>query len=297
MQKAKLINPAIIMGLSSLELRARTLVEGKLSGLHSSPYHGFSSEFSEYRPYSEGTSVRMVDWKKYAKTERLYEKRFRDETNLNAMIMLDSSASMAMDASGPFSKFEYSKTLAAALAYLLQGQRDAVGLCLLNDSVRFYQRESTKREQLVRIIRELEKAGTSGVSDMGNAISEIMPKLRRRSMVIIISDFLDNISGLVQSLRRLSSMKEEVMLLAIEHPSEALLDYRQESVFKDMETGEKIYVDPVHLNENYKKIRLAHFKELEQSARKLSIPLVKFSIETPFERPLRMFIAKREHLV
>ncbi|MGB9562119.1 MAG: DUF58 domain-containing protein, partial [bacterium] len=210
----KFLSPDFIAKLGNMELRARTVVEGFIVGLHKSPYHGFSVEFSEYRPYIIGDPLKEVDWRAYGRTDRLYVKKHEEETNLRSYILLDKSASMGFKTTG-LTKLEYGSYLAAALAYLMIKQKDAVGLILFDKAVIDYLPPSATRVRLFQILSRLENLAPSGETAISVPLDALLENLKRRSLVIVISDMLDDPKSFINSIKRVKFAKSEVIIFHI----------------------------------------------------------------------------------
>jgi len=199
------LDPKVLAGLHNLELRARVVVEGFLAGLHKSPHRGFSVEFNDYRHYQRGDDMRHVDWRLYARSGKLYIKQYEDETNVRCVILLDTSASMAYT-SGGMSKLDYGITLASALAYFIARQRDAVGLVTFDDEIREYLPAKTRQLHLMRILRALSRVQAGQKTDVVKPLTDLASSLKKKSMVILISDMLDDEERIINTLTNLRAM-------------------------------------------------------------------------------------------
>ncbi|MDQ8184042.1 DUF58 domain-containing protein [Pelagicoccus sp. SDUM812002] len=249
-QSATSIDPEALLAIRDLELRARIVVDGLWSGLHRSPYHGFSVEFSEYRQYSPGDDLRYLDWKALARTDREYLKIFEDETNLRCTIALDSSKSMNF-ASGVYPKTEYAKTLAATLSYFLLQQRDIVGLARFDEDVNNYLPARWRPGHLKRVFALLEQASQGLSTNIEKSLQSIGRLCRKRGLVILISDFLSDPEQWHQSLAHLTAMGHDVRALQVLDPAEVNLDFGKPAYWEDIESGETLYVDPESLKSRY----------------------------------------------
>lgn len=238
----RFIRPDILSRIASLELVARSVVEGFVSGLHRSPYKGFSVDFMEYRPYILGDDLMHVDWKAYARTDRLFVKEFEDETNTHLQLMVDVSRSMGYS-SGGVSKFDYAMYLAASLAYLVVRQRDAVGLTLFDDKVVRRIPARSTRGHLVSVLSELEQVGLGTVSALGKPLHELAERNRRRGFAVVVSDFLDDLDQIVEGLKHFAFRGHDLMLFQILDPAEANFSFSDLAEFEDMETGRKLIVE------------------------------------------------------
>ena len=239
------LSPGQVALIKNLELRARLIVEGVIAGLHQSPYHGFSAEFLEYRPYIPGESVKRIDWRKYAKTDKTVVRLFEDETNLFATVLIDKSASMRFFSSTNMSKYDYAKTLAASLALLLIRQRDAVGLSVFDETTSCRIAPHSTGVHLKTILETLDRLEPSGMTRCGDALSRLAQTVVKRGLCIIISDLFDEPREIIQGLRHLRFKKQDVIVLRIVDPFE--LNFRPASPVsvRDLETGERLLLDPV----------------------------------------------------
>ncbi|HEX2962507.1 MAG TPA: DUF58 domain-containing protein, partial [Ignavibacteriales bacterium] len=197
----KFLNPSVVSKLNSLELKARLVVEGFMVGLHRSPYHGFSVEFSEHRPYMQGDSLKSVDWKAYGKTEKYYIKQFEEETNLVSHVILDVSRSMDFAYGSNIKKLEYASILAASLMYLMTHQQDAAGLALYSDKIETFMAPKSSRIYLTELLKALASAKPSSQTKTANCLNYVAEKVKRRGLVIIISDFFDDVNSVLTALK------------------------------------------------------------------------------------------------
>lgn len=258
---ASFIQPAALMRIKNLELRAKVVVEGFLSGLHRSPFHGFSVEFSEYRQYTPGDDLRYLDWRLYARSDRYYLKRFEDETNLRCYLLVDLSRSMGFK-SIAYDKAEYAKTAAATIAYFLNLQRDAVGLVTFDETIREYLPARFRAGHLHRLMMCLEHATAGTATDLAAPLEQIARTARRRGVVILLSDLLAPVETVKTRLGYLRSQGHEVIVLRLLDPAEVGFEFHEESLFFDMETGRELYVDPRAVQESYRTRFGEHAKEL-----------------------------------
>jgi uncharacterized protein (DUF58 family) len=244
------LDPAVLTGITNLELRARTLVEGFLSGLHKSPYRGFSVEFTEYRHYYQGDDIRHVDWKLYARTDKYYIKQYEDETNLRCHILLDSSASMGYG-SGSVTKFEYARTLASALAYFINGQRDAIGLLVFDDQLRDYLPARYRQGHLLQVLRGLANAELGDQTELARPISDLAISLNRKGLVILISDLLDDEESVLKGLQHLRFKGNDVIVFHVMDHAERTFPFERISEFEDVETKEVLTAAPQAVRKSY----------------------------------------------
>ena len=229
------IDPSVLASLHNLELRARVVVEGFISGLHKSPHRGFSVEFNDYRNYYRGDDMRHVDWKLYARSDKFYIKQYEDETNVRCYIVLDSSASMGYS-SGGMSKLEYGRTLASALAYFIMRQRDAVGLITFDEKVNDYIPALCRQPHLIRILRVLAGLKAGAATNIVRPLSDLAVNLSRKSLVILISDLLEDEVRTIKTLQRLRSMGNDVIVFQVMDDAELNFTFHEATEFIDAES-------------------------------------------------------------
>ncbi|QEG23596.1 DUF58 domain-containing protein [Mariniblastus fucicola] len=256
------VDTAAIMKLKNLELRARLIVEGFMSGLHRSPYHGFSVEFTDYREYSPGDDLRHLDWKLLARRDRKYIKRFEDETNLRCHLLVDLSRSMSFG-SGDVEKSEYAKTLAASLAYFLFRQRDAVGLVTFDEAIDEVLPARFRPGHLRHLLGALERSTGGSSTDIGRPLEQVAATIQKRGLIVLVSDFLVPIESIRKPLSYLRAIGHDIVLLRVLDPAEVEFSFSQASMFVDLETGREIYVDPGAVAKDYQKRFNDHRSELK----------------------------------
>lgn len=273
-------DPHALMRIKNLQLRARAVVEGFYNGLHRSPFHGFSVEFSEYRPYTPGDDPRGLDWKLYARSDRYFIKRFEDETNRHIYVVLDRSRSMGFGTLA-YDKSEYAVTLAATLAYFFSLQRDSIGLLTFDESVGEFvpakQRPGHFRQLMVALSRPL--AGSNTNLDV--PLQQIAQLIAKRGLVILISDLLAPLQTLRKNLGLLRVRGHEVMILRTLDPGELRLSMSAPTTVRDMETGRELYLDPVAASEQYEKNFAAHRGEIRSICDSLGVDLYELSTDQP----------------
>ncbi|HVU38951.1 MAG TPA: DUF58 domain-containing protein [Opitutales bacterium] len=255
------IDPQALFAIKDLELRARVVVEGLWSGLHRSPYAGFSVEFTEYRQYSQGDDLRYLDWKLLARSDRHYIKKFEDETNLRCLLLVDTSRSMLLGSKG-WTKADYARTLAATFAYFLGQQRDVVGLALFDGKVRDYLPPRWKTGHFRHMLALLERPPEGRDTNLGHALEEAANLSRKRSLILVLSDFLSPVSEWEQPLARLAAARHDVRAVQILDPAETNLDFGEAALWEDLESSRKIYVDPAQARAGYKERFEAHQAEV-----------------------------------
>lgn len=286
------LRPEALMRVKQLELRAKMVVEGFMSGLHRSPYHGFSVEFTDYRQYSPGDDLRYLDWKLLARRDRQYIKRFEDETNLRCHLLVDMSRSMGFG-SGGFSKLEYARTLAATLAWFLHRQRDAVGLMTFGDSVVDVVPPRFRTGHLRRLMVALEKATVGQSTDLIRPLEQIAQTVSKRSMIILISDLLTPLDGLKKRLGYLTARGHDVIVMRPLDPAEVDFRFEQASMFHDMETGKQLYVEPQSIADEYRNNFQQHAEQLETICQQLGIGYFQLTTDQPIEDGLISLVQSR----
>jgi len=304
-----LLDPDLLTQIAPLELKARTIVEGFVSGLHKSPYHGFSVEFAEHRPYNSGDDFKHIDWKVYGKTDRFYVRQYEEETNLRAHVVLDISNSMYFRHFAEWSKLRYAIHFAASLMYMMHRQRDACGLVLFDEELRLQIPPRSSRSHMRLLYTELERLllkeeehrQEKRVSASADALHVLAEKLRPRSLVIIVSDLFENVSGhqsLISALRHLRHQKHDVLLLnVLEHRSERELDFPDGSVlFEDMETGSELEVNPAQVRENYRERIKEYTDRFRHLCSEIHIDFEEIDTMKPFDLALLAYLNKRKRL-
>jgi uncharacterized protein (DUF58 family) len=293
------LRPEIASGLGNLELVAKMVVEGFITGLHKSPYHGFSVEFAEHRPYLPGDAIRNIDWKLYARTDRYYIKQFEEETNLKAHLVLDVSRSMnySSDPKHTVTKYRYATLLAGALAYLLTRQQDAVGLALFDDELRTFMPARLKSSYLREILRVLQTTEPSNKTRTQSALRRIAERLTRRGLIIVISDFLDEPDEILSSLKLFRHAGHEVIAFHVLDPVERSFDIpASDATIFDMETNEVIRTQPYQLQARYREAVSEYITTLRDSLLSENIDYLQLDTTTPFDRALAEYLHKRERM-
>lgn len=286
-------DPVTLSKITNMELRAKLLVDGVLSGIHKSPYKGSSIEFLEHKEYSPGNEVKHIDWKVLAKTDRYYIKQFEEETNLKCYIFIDSSGSMGYKSTG-ISKFEYAATLAASLAYLLLKQSDLVGLISFSDKALQYIPPRSRLTHLHVLLNALTELKTAGRSDTSAILNEFVEKIGRRSLIIIISDFFDDTKKIIHQLKYFLFKKNEVILFHILDPYELTFPFETITFFESMEDERRILADPKSMKDQYLS-EINHFiEQFRQSCFENQIDYWLIDSSTSLDQALIKFLARRE---
>ena len=241
--KRKYLRPETVALLNSMSLRARLVVEGYIIGHHRSPYHGFSVEFAEHRSYGPGDEIKHIDWKLFGKTDRLYVKRYEEETNLRAHIILDTSKSM-LYRSGKVSKLNYANSLAASLSYLMINQQDAIGLAKFSEKIDTFIPPKARPSHLKLILSQFDDRDSGNDTQIGIVLHELADRIKKRGMVILISDLLDKPESIMKGLKHFRHKNQEVIVFHIQDRKESEFDFNTRTKFFDMETGEEIVTEP-----------------------------------------------------
>lgn len=294
----RFLDPAVLASISSLDLVARTVVDGFVAGLHRSPDFGFSQEFAEYRAYTPGDDLRHVDWNLFARTERCYLKRYRGETNSQLTILLDASNSMNYTSgrvgSRQPSKMDYARFVTASLFYLaIHNQRDAAGLIVFDDEVRNYIRPSTRQGQLHRLLAGLEQAEPRARTDFTKPLLHFQELLHRRGIVIVVSDFYEDPEAIVRTIEPLRFHGNEVVLFHVLDPQEIKPDLRGPAILVDLETNQRLEVIPEYARNEYRRKIDAHIEHLKNRAQGAGIDYHLLVTDQPLDTALREYLAIR----
>lgn len=290
---ATLIDPQALMAVRSLELRARLVVEGFWHGLHRSPYHGFSVEFSEYRPYTTGDDTRHLDWRVLARSDRYFIKKYEDETNLRVHLLADQSRSMAYG-SLAWNKAQYAATLAATLAHFLHQQGDAVGLLSFDERVRDYLPARHRPGHLRQIMLALEKPAGGTATDLAAPLERIAALARKRGLIVLISDFLAPLERLEKSLGLLRASGHEVEIFQVLDPAELAFAFEAPVVFEDAESGRTLFLDPAAARGGYVERLEAHRAGLRALCQRLGLGFHALATDQPLELALFSFLQERQ---
>ncbi len=289
------MDPATLMRIKNLQIRAKHVVDGFHNGLHRSPLHGFSVEFSEYRPYVAGDDPRSIDWKLFARSDRYYLKKFEDETNRRCHLVVDQSRSMGYG-SLEYTKLDYARTLAATLAYYLTLQRDAVGMMTFEADVTSVVPARYRTGQLRRMLMLLDRPPQGTETDLKKPLAHLAEIAKHRGLMLIISDFLVPVETLQQPLAYLAARRHEVILIRVVDPAEVTLSVKQPTVIRDMESGREMYIDPKTAGESYRAKFQKHAEELKSLAGQLGMMQVTIQTNEPLELALWELLHTRENL-
>ncbi|MGA9119884.1 MAG: DUF58 domain-containing protein [Bacteroidota bacterium] len=291
------LQPHVVSRLANMELRARLVVEGFITGLHQSPYHGFSVEFAEHRQYMPGDEIRRIDWKLYGKTDRYFVKEFEEETNLKSYLILDTSQSMGFASAGNLTKFAYASYLAAALSYLMIKQQDAVGLTLFDERITSFLPPHATRTYLRQILLSLQRATTGGKTGTASSLHQVAERIKRRGLVIVISDLLDEPRDVMTTLKHFRHRKHEVIVLHVLDPLERSFAFGNDAAFRDLETGERLTTQPWHIQRAYREAIAAFVDHYKRECREHGVDYVLLDTATPFDVALTEYLNKRRRIV
>jgi uncharacterized protein (DUF58 family) len=292
MAMQRFLDPAVLAGLKSLDLVAKTVVDGFISGLHRSPDFGFSQEFAEYRAYYPGDDLRHVDWNVFARTEKMYLKRFKGETNTLVTVLIDASGSMKYSSRG-MEKLEYARFLAASIIYLAHIQRDATGLVVFDDVVRNFVPPSSRQGQMMRLLHALDQAEAGARTDFAKPFSHLVDFLRKRGLVVAISDFWENPEDVIRAVGPLRTRGNELVLFHVLDPEEIAPKFKGPLLLEDIESGTKMQVTPDYARKEYSGKMAAHLEDIRQRAIASGIDYFLCDTSRPLDAALREYLAVR----
>jgi uncharacterized protein (DUF58 family) len=286
------LDPAVVARLGTLELRARAVVEGFISGLHRSPFKGFSVEFAEYRQYIHGDDLSTIDWKVYARSDRHFVKKFEEETNLRCQLLVDVSGSMAYGSRG-VSKFEYAASLAASLAYLMNHQRDAVGLTAFSDRIVDALPSSTRPGHLRNMLLALDRLEVGSRTDVAKPLHQIAETMTRRGMVILMSDLLDDPDAVIRGLKHFVYRGSDVLVFQVLDPAELEFPFDRATTFEDLETGDEVVAAPAEVRQHYLKALHAMLDRYRRELGAAGIDYQLLNTAEPLEMALLAYLSTR----
>ncbi len=289
------LDPDVLNKIARLDLRARLVVEGFITGLHRSPYHGFAVEFAQHRPYVAGDEIKHIDWKVWSKTDRFYIKEYEEETNLQCTMLLDCSKSMRYghDVKGSMSKFDYAATLAASLAHLLQHQQDAVGLVTFDRAVRLNLPASAHPSHVKLLVHELEQTACDDRTDLAEAFTHLAEQTRRRGLVVLISDLFADPQTLTDALRQFRLRRHEVVVFHVMHEHEHTFPFADNTLFHGLELDRELLAEPRALRQAYLQAKDRFVDELRRQCSALGIDYVGLSTADPLDAALSAYLAAR----
>ena len=293
--KSKYLDPHALNKLNNLSLKAKFVVEGFIIGLHKSPYHGFSVEFSEHRPYTYGDEVKNIDWKLWSKTDKYFIKQFEEETNLKAHIILDQSQSMNYG-SNKITKFEYAKMLAASFSYLLIKQQDAVGLALFDNDIRYKIPPKSIPSHLNVLLTKMEQAQPGSKTNISKVLHHYAESINKRGLIIILSDLFDDPEKIINGLKHFRHKGHEVLVFQIFDKDELEFKFDKRTEFIDKETGEKITTDPWHLRKKYLENMKKFINTINKGCRSNKIHHATINTNDSLDKALTEFLLKRKNI-
>lgn len=288
------LDPHALAQLEGLELKARLIVEGYVSGNHKSPYHGFSVEFAEHREYVPGDDLRYVDWKVYGKSDRVYLKQFEEETNFSCTLLVDTSESMQYRSeSTALSKLDYAKHVAAALSWLIVQQQDAVGLVTFDREVTNFLPPGSQPSHLSRLIHTLDNAPTGAESEMGPLLNSLAERIRKRGLVILLSDLFDDVDALLMGLKHFRHRRHDVSIMHIVDPAEQDFPFEDPTLFKGLEGLPDQMTDPKALRDGYRAEFNEYLQQLQRGAGDLRMDYVLLRTDMPLDAAITKFLTHR----
>ena len=293
--KRKYLQPETVALLNSMSLRARLVVEGYIIGQHRSPYHGFSVEFAEHRAYGAGDEIRHIDWKLFGKTDRLYVKRYEEETNLRAHIVLDTSRSMLYN-SGKVSKLVYANSLAASLSYLMINQQDAVGLVQFSQKIDTFIPPKSRPSHLSLVLAQLDDQEAGNDTKVGLVLHELAERIKKRGIVVLISDLLDDPKNIMNGLKHFRHQNQEVIVFHVLDRKELEFDFNTRTKFLDMESGEEIVTEPWHIRSNYTELINGIQDQYRKECREYLIDYVPIFTDQSLDISITEYLNKRRKL-
>ena len=296
-QPENLLDPRVLAKISNMALLARSVVEGTLMGLHKSPTKGSSIEFAEHKPYAPGNEIRHIDWKVYGKSEKYYVKQFEEETNLRAWLLVDGSGSMGYAGGDRVTKLDYAKMVAASLAYLLLGQSDAVGLAATSNAKEAALLPARASSSHLTVICDaLAKLVPSGGTQITGAMEKVSENVRRRSLMVVVSDLLEDPEVIGRTLRRLSGRKLDVIVFHVQDPDEVEFPFRDPTKFIDMEQPREVLADPRAIRHAYREAMAEHLEALKTVSRAAGIDYHRLTTDQPLDQVLIRFLGWREKI-
>jgi uncharacterized protein (DUF58 family) len=292
------LDPRTLARVGSLELRARLIVEGLMTGQHRSPYQGISVEFAQHRPYVQGDDIRHVDWKVYGRSEKIYLKQYLQETNLNLICVVDASESMGFgsvkgEQGSRWSKYDHATAIAAALSYMAIQQQDSVGLAIFDQVLSRYFKPSNSPGQWKLVISELQQVPRWNKTGTGKVLDQLAEKLTHRSVVVILSDFFDDLEGIRQGLRHLRYKKHEIMVFQILDPQETDFPFEDVTLFKGLEEAGELLTEPQALRQGYLEQLSAFTDGLKKACRGMNVDFQRFVSSEGLDVALSQFLATR----
>jgi len=298
-QPSKYLDPKTLERIKRLDVRARLVVEGFITGQHKSPYHGFAIEFAGHREYAPGDELKHLDWKVWSRTDRLYIKEYEEETNLKCTMLLDCSKSMRYgekDGAAAWSKFDYAATAAACLTYLLQRQQDAVGLVTFNTQIQQNLPAGSHPSHLKRLMHELELTEPDDQTDTSEVFAELAQQIRRRGLVVLFSDLLVDLPTLAESLRQFRLRRHEVVVFHVMHDDELTFPFEGNTLFKGLEIDRQLFTDPRALRRSYLEAVNNFLRDVRKTCAMSGIDYVLMNTKQPLDAVLSSYLASRQKM-
>jgi uncharacterized protein (DUF58 family) len=293
----KYLDPHTLARISSLDLRARLVVEGLMSGMHRSPYQGISVEFAQHRPYVAGDDIRHVDWKVFGRNDKIYLKQYQEETNLQLVLVVDASESMGFGSvasgSDTWTKYDHATAIAASLAYMAIRQQDSVGLAIYDQVLSRFFKPSNTPAQWKMVVQELQQVPRWSKTNTGKILDQIAERLNHRSLIVMISDFFDNLDGIQKGLRRLRYKKHEIIMMQILDPQETDFPFEDVTLFKGLEELGELLTEPRSLRDGYLNQLNDSTEKLKKICRGMQIDFNRFNSGQSLDVPLSGFLATR----
>lgn len=292
----RFLEPAALAKVKNLTLAARGVVEGFITGLHASPYKGFSVEFAEHRKYSPGDNPRHLDWRVLGRTDRLYIKQYEEETNLRVQVLLDTSGSMGYRYAQGITKLEYGSYLTAVLSYLMMKQQDAVGLTTFDMKLQLDMPARSSPRHFDEMMKQLERIQPNQKTDLGGTLHRLADRFKRRCLIVLISDLFDDPQAVDKALHHFRHRKHEVILFHILDKAEVDFPFREVATFEDMETGDKLQVDPAYVREDYRRQMSEFTEKFRKICAECQIDFVPTDTSVPYDFMLSRYLVKRNQL-
>ena len=292
--KPNYLDPRVLERIKRLDMRARLVVEGFITGQHKSPFNGFAVEFATHREYAPGDEIKHIDWKVWSKTDRFYIKEYEEETNLKATIILDASKSMAYGRPGEWSKYDYAATTAAALTHLLQQQQDAVGLVTFTNKVDSQLPASGHPNQLKQVVHQLEQTEPSDTTDLEEVFPKLAGSIRQRGLIVLISDLFLGLDTLKEALKRFRHGKHEVVVFHVMHEDEIEFDFDDNTLFKGLEVDAEIHADPRALRKAYLEVVGRYMKDVSKICDNLGVDYALINTHDHLDATLSKYLAFRK---
>ena len=294
MTTTRFLDPVVLARIGTLELLARTVVDGFINGLHHSPYFGLSVDFAEHRPYLPGDDIRRVDLRVFGRTDRFYVKEFEADTNANFVVLFDVSGSMRYGSEGVISKLDYGRYLAACLTYFSRLQRDRVGIVTFSDRIVEFVPASAKHLDIV--LHTIDRIRATGAGAIEEPLLRVTEAIRRRSILVLISDLYEDPDVVLRALSRLRARGHDVIVFHLLDPAEVSFPFEEAAPFEDLETGERMPIVPETLRDEYREQMSAHLAALADRMTRSQVDYALFETSRPLDHALFAYLSRRERL-